>query len=155
MRRRRRMLGRVIVVAIVAIIIGVAIEHFSGLTKNVVRLLGFSGQSIEEVEQEAEEAGNKAAGETLNELDKQTDDEVAANSAIADEHESDTQHRHSESINAVRRAVDDLDRRLREDVRYRDSERAESVSSEDERIISDLDADLRERLRERATESSK
>ena len=70
MRRRRSMLGRIIVIAVIAIIVGVVIEHSSGLTKGIVRLLGFSGQSIEEVEQEAKEAGNEAAEERRNELDQ-------------------------------------------------------------------------------------
>ena len=57
--------------------------------------------TVEELEQEATEAGNQAEEEKREELEQETDEEVAADSRVADEHAADLVTRHAESVDAV------------------------------------------------------
>ena len=105
------MIRRWLAVALTTVVIGVGVYLLATRNLHIPGLFPDTG-NVEELEQEAEEAGNQAEEEKREELEQETDAEVAADSRVADEHDADLVARHAESVDAVRRAIDDLDRNL-------------------------------------------
>ena len=98
---------------LVVLVILVA-SHIFGL-RVLGGLLGDPKHEIEHVEQEADDAGQKAAEEKRDELDAETDEQVVDDSGAADTVRDDERALSTDANADERDAESDLDRRLRGD----------------------------------------
>ena len=136
-----------ITIAIVALVVGVVAEHHGGIVAGLGGLLGFGAPPVlEHEEAKAEAAGTQAAEERTRELDAQTDDEVAADSDVAAQHDADAVERYATDAEYRQAALDDLHRRLHEHLQGGVGEGEDGMQRISESDIDNLLADLRKRL---------
>ena len=103
--------GMKMMAAVVVMAALVVAAHYVGVLKAVENLVS------PPIEDAAAAAGSAAAQEVTDELDQETDHQVAADSAVADEHDTERADFEREANDDESAAIDDLDRRLRADLR--------------------------------------